>query len=132
MPNVNVDKVGASIVQAVSSVDFTIGAEATNVINVAMQFKDADGNNLEEAVCVGWYLSSNATGQGIATAHTSAPAIGTDGLLITELASLSGKLVTEADGDADIDFTDTGAKTVYLNIVMPNGEIHTSGAITHA
>lgn len=128
----NVDKIGAMDLRAVSSVSFTVGTEAANTINVALQAKDADGNDVAQAVCLPWYLSSDSAGQAIGTAHSSAPAIGTDGHLITTLASLAGLLTFEADGDADIDFLDTGTGTVYLCVVLPDGSLAISDAITHA
>lgn len=41
-------------------------------------------------------------------------------------------LTSESDGDIDINITETGVKTWYLNVVMPDGTIETSGAITFA
>ncbi len=43
------------------------------------------------------------------------------------------QIVTEADGDFDVVITDTRApKTYYLNVIMPDGSIKTSGAATFA
>jgi hypothetical protein len=36
------------------------------------------------------------------------------------------------DGDIDVTITDTGTPTMYLNLVLPDGSIATSGAITFA
>ena len=125
-------KIGATLLSSVDSITFTVGAEAANTINVALQLVDADSADAAVALNLPWYLSADAAGQTIGSAHSSAPAIGTDGLLVTELASLSGRLTFEADGDADIDFLDTGTGTVYLCVVLPTGELAISGAITHA
>lgn len=114
-------------------VTYTIGAEATNVINVAMQFTDSAGHDIAYPVTVQQYLSDAATGIGLGTAHTSAPAIGTDGAILEfTTASLIWLAQSEVDGDLDIDFTDTGAGTVYLVTVLPSGAMAVSGAITHA
>jgi len=113
--------------------NFTVGAEAANVINVAIQLKDAQGKDLDHAAALPWYLADDAAGLNPATvAHSSSPAIGTDGGLIATLADLAGIVVSEADGDIDIDFTETGALTKYLVLVMPNGRLVVSPAITHA
>jgi len=125
-------KIGATLLSSVDSITFTVGAEAANTINVALQLVDADSADAAVALNLPWYLSADAAGQTIGVAHSSAPAIGTDGLLVTELAFLSGRLTFEADGDADIDFLDTGTGTVYLCVVLPTGELAISGAITHA
>ncbi len=119
---------------AVASADYTVGTEAANVINVAGQLKDAAGNDMAVANALPFYLSDDAAGL---TPSTTAPdggiAIGTDGALIEWAANLSGLLVSEADGDFDIDLTHAaGAATWYLNVKMPNGTLVTSAAITFA
>lgn len=114
---------------------FTIGAEnaGAGTINVAIQLINRDnGNEISEAVAMFWYLSADAAGQTIATAHSGGAAIGTDGFLIEWTANLSGLVISEADGDIDITFTEAGALTTYLNLVAPDGKVYTSGAITHA
>lgn len=111
--------------------DFTIGAEADDVINVAIQLKDHQGNNLQQRCCIGWYLSSDANGDALASAPDTV-AIGTDGLLIEELADQSGKVICEADGDIDINIGKSGAATYYLVLVMPDGSLVVSDAITFA
>lgn len=112
----------------------TVGAEATNAINVAVQFTDRDnGNEIGERVAVPFYLADDAAGD---TPATTAPnggiAIGTDGALIELAANLSGLAVSESDGDLDITLTDTGTPTFYLILVMPDGKLVPSGAITFA
>lgn len=114
---------------------FSVGAEnaGAGTINVAVQLVDRkNGGEISEAVGLLWYLSADAAGQTIATAHSGGCAIGTDGFLIEWTANLSGMVISEADGDIDITFTEAGALTVYLNLVMPDGKIYTSPAITHA
>ena len=109
---------------------FTIGADAGTTIAVAIQFKDrANGVDMGEAVCVPWYFSSDAAGQAISPATDGGVAIGTDGLLQEFTADVAGLMTSEADGDVDIVITDTGAFTMYLNLVMPNGRIVTSAII---
>ena len=125
-------KIGATLLTSVNTVTFAVGTEAANTINVVLQLVDADGVDAGVVMNLPWYLSADAAGQTIGVAHSSAPAIGTDGLLVTELASLSGRLTFESNGDADIDFLSTGTGTVYLCVVLPTGELAISGAITHA
>lgn len=112
---------------------FTIGAEDTNAINVAVQLRDREnGNELTERVALNWYLASNATGDAISSAPTGGIAIGTDGLLIEWTNNISGLVVSEADGDIDVTITDTGTPTFYLVLVAPDGKLYPSGAITFA
>lgn len=116
----------------VASATFVVGAEAANVINVAVQLKDAAGTDMATRVCLPWYLSGDANGDSLATAPTGGIAIGTDGLLIETLDNQAGLVTSEADGDIDVDITDTGTPTMYLVLVLPNGSLAISGAITFA
>jgi hypothetical protein len=114
------------------SVAFTVGTEATNAINVAMQFYDGAGKELTERKAVHWWLASNAAGDTIASAPSSGIAIGTDGTLIESVNNVSGILITEADGDADVTLTDNTTGTWYLVIKLPSGSLAVSSAITFA
>lgn len=117
----------------VASCVFVVGTEGGDVINVGLQFKDAAGADMATPVCVPWYFSSDAAGlDPLTTAHDGGTAIGTDGALIESVANLSGVLISEADGDADINITDAGAFTAYLVIVLPTGALAISAVITHA
>ena len=113
--------------------DFTIGSEAANAINVAIQLRDREnGSDLSERASLYWYLSSDANGDALATAPDGGIAIGTDGLLLEWTANLAGLVTSEADGDIDVDITESGAGTWYLILVMPDGKLQPSGAITFA
>ncbi len=112
----------------------TVGAEAANVVNVAVQAKGPGGQDAAKARSFFWYFSSDAAGDvPLAVAHDGGSAIGTDGTLIEQTANLNGVLITEADGDADIDITDAGAFTAYLCLVsLDSGDRTVSAVITHA
>lgn len=113
---------------------FEVGEENTNAINVAVQLVDREnGNEIAERVAVPWYLSADAHGDAIAAAAPSGGiAIGTDGLLLEWTANLSGMAISEADGDLDVTLTETAAKTFYLVLVMPDGQLAVSSAIAFA
>lgn len=119
---------------ALAAASFTVGGEAANAINVAIQLKDAQGNDLAVHSSVFAYLSDDANGNSIvATAPDGGWAIGTDGLLIPVVTSKAAHLTSEADGDIDVTITHAaGAKTCYLIVVLPNGKLTASGAITFA
>lgn len=118
---------------AVGGATFTIGAENANVINVAIQLTDGAGAALTQRAVVQVYLSNDANGDTIANTGTPAGlAIGTDGLYRQLVANLSGFCTSEADGDIDLNITNTGAGTQYLVVVLPNGSLVVSGAITFA
>lgn len=115
------------------SASITVGTEATNVINVAVQLKNASGGNLAARGSVIAYLSDDANGDSIAaTAPSGGVAVGTDGLAIPLVADKAFCLVSESDGDIDLDITEVGADTWYLIIVTPAGELIASDAITFA
>lgn len=112
---------------------FTIGTEAANAINVAVQLLDREnGNEIASRVGMAWYLAGDANGNTIASAPSGGIAIGTDGLLLEWTANVSGWVVSEADGDIDVVITDTGTPTVYLVLIAPDGKLLISGAITFA
>jgi hypothetical protein len=112
---------------------FTIGAEAADAITVNIQLTDARGNDLAVRGSVFAYLSSDATGDTIeAASATLSVAGGTDGIYYEVATDNRYWLISEADGDIDIVVTQTDGDTHYLNLVMPNGSIVTSGALTFA
>lgn len=115
---------------AVNLATITVGAEETDVINVGIQLKDANGNNIAERVSLFAYLSDDANGDSVAGTAPDTVAIGTDGLAIPLIAGKAFQLTSEADGDIDINITENGADTWYLVLVMPDGSLVVSGAIT--
>ncbi len=111
----------------------TVGTESANAINVAIQLTDANGADMAVRSSVRVYLSDDANGDSIAaTAPTGGIAIGTDGVLEETTADKAGFATSESDGDIDITITDTGTPTFYLIVVLPNGKLAASDAITFA
>ena len=112
---------------------FTVGAEVANAIAVTVQLSDRkNGGDMSERINVAWYLSADANGDTIAAAPSSGIAIGTDGLLIEWTANVAGMVTSEADGDIDVVLTEASTGTWYLVLVMPDGKLYVSGAITFA
>ena len=121
----------------VASVSFSVAAEGGEAIIVSCQFKDAAGSDMTSARCLKGYLSADSAGQTAASSANLTITSGTDGLTQVSVDSATINmlwLTREADGDVDVVFTDasTGTLTNYLNVVTPDGKIHTSGAITFA
>lgn len=113
--------------------EITVGAETGgDTINVAIQLKNGLGQDVSERTAVLAYVSDDANGDSVAGTAPDTVAIGTDGLAIPLVAGKTFLLVSEADGDIDLDFTEDGADTWYLIIVLPNGDLVASGAITFA
>lgn len=115
-------------------VDFTIGAEAANVINVGMQLKADEDNETAADQVVRMFLSDDSGGAGItATAPDGGVAAGTDGnILLEDVANKMLTVQSEADGDIDIDITESGTATWYLVVIFADGRTAVSAAITFA
>lgn len=110
-------------------VEITINAEAADVINVEVQLLSG-GEALPLVGAVQCYLSDNDDGSTLVGTAPTTVAIGTDGLLIEPISNKSFTLVTEDDGHADINVTDTGSDTWYFCVILPDGSVVVSGAIT--
>lgn len=118
-------------ISGVYGVSFVVGSETDDVINVAIQLKDYSGDDMAVRGAVQAYLSDDASGDSLAvTAPSDGVAIGTDGLAIPLVADKVFLLTSEADGDIDLDIEEAGVDTWYLVIVLPNGKLAVSGAIT--
>jgi hypothetical protein len=74
---------------------------------------------------------SDTAGAAVAGTAPTTVAAGTDGAIIATL--VTGKvwiMQTETDGDLDIDVTDAGADTWFLNALTVDGKASSSAAIT--
>jgi hypothetical protein len=125
----------SGLAQTPLTASFTIAAQSGNGIAVVAQLKYLTGQVLAERRAVKVYISDNVNGdtQGPPAGGTDVTvAVGTDGLLIETLANSAGIAVSEADGDIDLTLTKvaTGAETVYLVLIMPDGRLVVSDAIT--
>lgn len=130
----NWDEVG-SPGTGVADASITVGAEASgNVITCAIQLKEADGTDLATIGVVDVYVSDSATGDGVAaSAPNGGMAAGTDGAVVASIvANKVLKMSSEADGDIDVQITDSGTPTFYLVVVLPDGTKVVSSAITFA
>ena len=121
----------------VASVSFSVAAEGGEAIIVSCQFKDAAGSDMTSARCLKGYLSADSAGQTAASSSGLTITSGTDGLTQVSVYANTINMIwltSEADGDVDVVITDAsgGTLTNYLNVVTPDGKIHTSGAITFA
>jgi hypothetical protein len=122
-------------VTSMLSVAFTIPAEDSNTITVAVAVTGAvSGTSLGVGVALPFYVSSDTAGQVLEAGTDLALTAGTDGLVILSGgdSKVYGHLVTETTGEMDFVVTDTGTDTYYLNVILPNGRIVTSSAITLA
>ena len=113
----------------IASATITVGTEAANVINVGIQLKDAAGADLARRGFIQAYLSDDANGDSIVATAPDAVAIGTDGLYMPLIDKKRFDLVSEADGDIDLNITKAGADTYYLILIIDD-KLTASAAIT--
>jgi hypothetical protein len=125
--NVHVDKI--------LDVDFSIAAEDSNAIITTITVKSAvTGKSMGRAVGLPFYISSDSAGQTLEAGTDLTPTADTNGLIIVDGgdSKVAGYIVTETTGLMGFKIADAGADTYYINLIMPDGRIETSGAITLA
>ncbi len=113
-----------------ASATISVGAEETNVVNVAIQLTDGAGDNLDNQAAVIAYLSDAATGAGLATTAADTVAIGTDGVLAEIVSGQVYVLISDATGAVDINVTQDAADTLYLILLLPSGKVVASSVLT--
>jgi len=116
----------------VGDVSFTVGAEATNVVNVAGQVKDENGKAITQRVMLHVWLSDVATGLGLcAVAPSGTVVIGTNGTILASIVAKTCLLIqTDASGRFDLNITEAGAKTLYVGARLPDGTFKVSSVAT--
>jgi hypothetical protein len=111
----------------------TVGAEAANVITVAVQLKNENGDEIAVPTGVLLCLFADAAGAGLNAQNYTTVAAGTDGWAVELVADKVLLAGSEADGDIDIAITlSSGAATCYLGVLLADGSWAISDAITHA
>ena len=115
----------------INGATFVVGAEAGNVVNVAIQLKASDGTtNLASVGVFDFYLASDTLGENPA-APADSIVIGTNGKLLEIVADTAYKLISNTSGQVDIDITYAGgAYTYYIVVILPRGELVVSTAAT--
>jgi hypothetical protein len=114
----------------------TVGTPTAGSFPVAIQLKNAQGGDLDHCAGVFFYLSKNSDGSTICLdgTDTTSVTIGTDGLF-PEIAgyatAVCGHVISESDGDIDMTIVVLTTKTVYLVLVMPNGQLVISAIMTY-
>jgi len=111
----------------------TVGDESANVRAITIQLKDADGKDINyvEEVDIVVFLNAARTAY-VVTGGSTGIAIGTDGALQTIVAKKVFRATSEADGDIDLTWTDTGTEVAFLGVRLPNGRYVMSSALTNA
>jgi hypothetical protein len=111
----------------------TVGAESANARAITIQLTDGDGVDLAHRAAVLIAVLLDANGDAfVATGGSTGIAIGTDGALLAIVAKKLFLAISEADGDIDLTWTDTGTEAAYLCVIRPDGRIIASAALTNA
>lgn len=111
-------------------VDFTIGAEAGNVIRVTVQIKTLGGVDIAQRAGMRIWAADSAWAGASGDPPSGGIAAGTKGFIALTAAGGTFMLcVTDENGTLELDFTESGADTWYLHAVC-DGRPYVSGAIT--
>ena len=114
---------------AVGSISYTVAAESNDAIVIAGQLKSVRAVDLATRGSVFCYVSSDSAGDTpVATFEAFVVKFGGDGSVLV-LGTNARLVVSESDGDFDVEIQETGTTNYYLNCVTPNGEILTSGIV---
>lgn len=109
------------------------GATTANTRDITIQLKDAHGNDINyvETFEIIMFLNAEKTAF-VVTGGSTGIVIGTDGALLAVVAKKYFLATSEADGDWDGTWLDTGTEAAYLGVRLPNGRIVMSAALTNA
>lgn len=116
----------------VATAQFTVGTSSGNVCNVAVQLGDANFNALDGIGHVRAYLSDSADGHTLSgTTPNGSVAIGTNGVvLVQDVSKLLFQIISNSTGEFDLNIGDSAGHTWYLVVLLPDGSIAVSPAIT--
>lgn len=112
------------------SAKFTQAAEASNVIKVTCSLF-GDRRKVAGQCTLRCWLTQNTTTLAIAgTAPATSVAIAAKGAItVVQTAKLAFDVVTDANGEFDLNITDTSAGDWYLCVEMPDGSVAVSSVI---
>ena len=122
---------GVDITQPCVDASITIGAEDTNVRTITIQLKDAAGRDIAYVETFELIVFTSTAMTAFGTGGTTAIAVGTDGALLDLVANKVFLCTSEADGDWDGVWTDTGTETAAIGVRLPNGRVVVSSAFAN-
>ncbi|MCW5745834.1 MAG: hypothetical protein KIT36_06510 [Alphaproteobacteria bacterium] len=124
---------GKEITHQAADVSIAVGAENANVRIITLQFRKADGSDVDVVTPFWLAVFTDATATAFATTGGSTGvAVGTDGALLGVVAKKLFLCTSEADGDWDGTWTDTGTEQVALGVILPTGRMVLSSAFANA
>ena len=122
---------GVDITQPCVDASITIGAEVANQRTITIQLKDAAGRDIAYVETFELIVFASAAITAFGTGGTTAIAVGTDGALLALVANKVFLCTSEADGDWDGVWTDTGTETAAIGVRLPNGRVVVSSAFAN-
>jgi len=112
---------GNYITSPVVDADITVGEEVTNVRAITIQLKQADGSPAKGVHMVRGHVMANAAGTAYAVGGSTGLAAGAKGALLLINAKRIFSLVSDANGELALNYTDTGTEALYLHLELPSG-----------
>jgi hypothetical protein len=111
----------------------TVGTETANVRAISVQLKNADGTNLTRAAVVRLIVFTTAAATALSIGGSTGLAIGANGMILnTEVAKKIFLCKTDETGLLALTWTDTGSDPAFLGVVLPDGRLTMSAAMTNA
>jgi len=112
-------------------INFTIGPEVANTINVSAQVLDANNDPVVGIQNIEFYISNSGIGGSFASVLPDGGIIqGTDGDVLVHTPAQSLEILTNSSGLFDVDVIHSAADTFYLVAVLENRGTIVSPAIT--
>lgn len=124
-------KLADAVQDEIPDVIISVGAESANVIQVGVQFRDIQDNNLAQRMGAMAWLSDSANSAETATAPSGTWSMSAGYKLADEVTNKRCFFMTDAAGLFRIDINEAGVATWFLNVKV-GSRIYVSGAITFA
>ncbi len=96
----------------------SVGLEAANAIDVTIQVKNVKGENVSEVRVLELWLSDTSSGWETATAPDTSMAVQTGVTMDVPTANKRLRVMTNANGQAVIRITETGAATWFMGVKL--------------
>tara|TARA_R110002074_G_C12558458_1_gene667627 strand:- start:24309 stop:24752 length:444 start_codon:yes stop_codon:yes gene_type:complete len=122
---------GIQITRPCVDASIAIGAEVSDARTITVQLKDAHGADIDYVETFELIVFSSTARTAFATGGSTGVAIGTDGAALAVVAKKYFLCTSEADGDWDGTWTDTGTESVAIGIRLPNGRVVMSAAFAN-
>lgn len=134
LPNFDEPNTGYRVRKGVcQGATITVGAESSDVRAITIQLTDGSGRDVTTRQCVILAVMLDANPDAFAvTGGSTGIAIGTDGCLLALVAKKVFLAWSEADGDIDLTWTDTGTEAAFLHVITLDGVTVASAALTNA